>query len=117
MEGRMTICNMSVEGGAQRRLHRAGREDLRISRRAGPKAPKGDAWDQAVRYWETLRTDDGAFFDREVRLDAAKLPPLVTWGTSPEQVIVDHRPRAGAVRDRRRAQARRGRRVRWNTWA
>jgi 3-isopropylmalate/(R)-2-methylmalate dehydratase large subunit len=43
-------------------------------------------WDDAVRYWDTLRTDDGAHFDREVRLDAAKLPPIVTWGTSPEQV-------------------------------
>src|SRR6185295_18816538 len=52
-----------------------------------PKAPKGKAWDEAMRYWETLRSDDGAQFDREIRLDAAKLPPLVTWGTSPEQVI------------------------------
>ena len=47
-----------------------------------------------MRYWETLRSDDGAHFDREIRLDAAKLPPLVTWGTSPEQVVVGHRPRA-----------------------
>src|SRR4029078_1652897 len=52
-----------------------------------PKAPKGAAWDQAMRYWETLQSDEGAHFDREIRLDAAKLPPLVTWGTSPEQVI------------------------------
>jgi 3-isopropylmalate/(R)-2-methylmalate dehydratase large subunit len=52
-----------------------------------PKAPKGAAWDQAMRYWDTLRSDDGAHFDREVKLDAASLPPLVTWGTSPEQVI------------------------------
>ena len=51
-----------------------------------PKAPKGKLWDEARRYWETLPTDDGAHFDREVRLDAAKLPPIVTWGTSPEQV-------------------------------
>src|SRR6185312_2368504 len=52
-----------------------------------PKSPKGDVWDAARRYWETLRTDDSAAFDREVRLDAAQLPPLVTWGTSPEQVV------------------------------
>src|SRR4030095_1167932 len=52
-----------------------------------PKSPKGKAWDEAMRYWATLHSDDGAHFDREIRLDAAKLPPLVTWGTSPEQVI------------------------------
>jgi 3-isopropylmalate/(R)-2-methylmalate dehydratase large subunit len=51
-----------------------------------PKAPKGANWDKAMRYWETLRSDDGAHFDRVVKLDGAKLPPLVTWGTSPEQV-------------------------------
>src|SRR6202012_3895547 len=52
-----------------------------------PKSPKDADWDKALRYWDTLRSDDGAAFDREVRLDAANLPPLVTWGTSPEQVI------------------------------
>jgi 3-isopropylmalate/(R)-2-methylmalate dehydratase large subunit len=52
-----------------------------------PKAPKGAAWDEAMHYWETLKSDDGAHFDREIRLDAAKLPPLVTWGTNPEQVV------------------------------
>jgi len=52
-----------------------------------PKAPKGAAWDMAMRYWETLYSDDGAHFDREVRLDASNLPPLVTWGTSPEDVV------------------------------
>jgi 3-isopropylmalate/(R)-2-methylmalate dehydratase large subunit len=52
-----------------------------------PKSPKGAAWDQALRYWETLRTDDGAHFDKVLKLDAAKLPPVVTWGTSPEDVI------------------------------
>ena len=50
-------------------------------------APKGKAWDEAMRYWENLRSDDGAHFDREIHLDAAKLPPIVTWGTSPEQVV------------------------------
>jgi hypothetical protein len=52
-----------------------------------PKAPKGAAWDDAMRYWETLRTHHAGHFDREIKLDAAKLPPLVTWGTNPEQVV------------------------------
>jgi 3-isopropylmalate/(R)-2-methylmalate dehydratase large subunit len=52
-----------------------------------PKAPKSGDWDKAMRYWERLRSDDGAAFDREIKLDAAKLPPLVTWGTSPEDVV------------------------------
>jgi 3-isopropylmalate/(R)-2-methylmalate dehydratase large subunit len=52
-----------------------------------PKAPKGAAWDEAVRFWETLRSDEGAFFDKEVRLEAANLPPIVSWGTSPEDVV------------------------------
>jgi len=85
MEGRMTVCNMSVEGGAKAGFI-APDEKAYAYLKDRPKAPKGKAWDQAMRYWETLRSDDGAHFDREIRLDAAKLPPLVTWGTSPEQV-------------------------------
>ena len=108
MEGRMTVCNMSVEGGAKAGFI-APDEKAYAYLKDRPKAPKGKAWDEAMRYWETLRSDDGAHFDREIKLDAAKLPPLVTWGTSPEQVVVDHRPRAGAVRDRRREQAQRRR--------
>src|SRR5262249_36844483 len=66
-----------------------------------PKSPKGAAWDQALRYWDTLRSDDGAHFDREVRLNAANLPPLVTWGTSPEQVtsITGHVPGPSEIAD------------------
>src|SRR6478735_3352942 len=86
MEGRMTVCNMSVEGGAKAGFI-APDEKAYVYLKDKPKAPKGKAWDEAMRYWETLRSDDGAQFDREIRLDAAKLPPLVTWGTSPEQVI------------------------------
>jgi len=86
MEGRMTVCNMSVEGGAKAGFI-APDEKAYAFLKGRPKAPKGKAWDDAMRYWETLASDDGAHFDREVRLDAAKLPPLVTWGTSPEQVI------------------------------
>jgi len=85
MEGRMTVCNMSIEGGARAGLV-APDEKTYAYIKDRPKAPKGAAWDQAMRYWETLRSDDGSFFDKEVRLDAAKLPPIVTWGTSPEDV-------------------------------
>jgi len=85
MEGRMTVCNMSVEGGAKAGFI-APDEKAFAYLKDRPKAPKGKAWDAAMRYWETLASDDGAHFDREIRLDAAKLPPLVTWGTSPEQV-------------------------------
>ncbi|MEI7804413.1 MAG: 3-isopropylmalate dehydratase large subunit [Hyphomicrobiales bacterium] len=86
MEGRMTVCNMSVEGGAKAGFI-APDEKAYEYLKGRPKAPKGKAWDEAMRYWEKLSSDDGAHFDREIRLDAAKLPPLVTWGTSPEQVI------------------------------
>ena len=86
MEGRMTVCNMSVEGGAKAGFI-APDEKAYAYLKDRPKSPKGKAWDEAMRYWETLRSDDGAHFDREIRLDAAKLPPLVTWGTSPEQVV------------------------------
>jgi len=86
VEGRMTVCNMSVEGGAKAGFI-APDEKVYAYLKDRPKAPKGAAWDQAMGYWERLRSDDGAHFDREIRLDATKLPPLVTWGTSPEQVI------------------------------
>ena len=86
MEGRMTVCNMSIEGGARAGL--VAPDDKAFAfLKDRPKAPKGAAWDAARRYWETLVSEDGARFDREIRLDAAKLPPLVTWGTSPEQVV------------------------------
>jgi 3-isopropylmalate/(R)-2-methylmalate dehydratase large subunit len=81
----MTVCNMSVEGGAKAGFI-APDEKAYAFLKDRPKSPKGKAWDDAMRYWETLSSDDGAHFDREIRLDAAKLPPLVTWGTSPEQV-------------------------------
>jgi 3-isopropylmalate/(R)-2-methylmalate dehydratase large subunit len=86
MEGRMTVCNMSIEGGARAGLI-APDDKAFAFLKDRPKSPKGKAWDQALRYWETLRSDDGAHFDKVIRLDAAKLPPVVTWGTSPEDVI------------------------------
>ena len=82
MEGRMTICNMSIEGGARAGMV-APDEKTYAYLKDRPKAPKGDAWDAARRYWDTLHSDDGAHFDHEIRLDAAKLPPLFTCGTSP----------------------------------
>ena len=85
MEGRMTICNMSIEGGA--RAGMVAPDDKTFAYlKDRPKSPKGTGWDAAMRYWDTLHSDDGAHFDKVVKLDAAKLPPLVTWGTSPEQV-------------------------------
>ncbi len=86
MEGRMTVCNMSIEGGARAGMV-APDEKTYAYLKDRPKAPKGEAWEAALRYWDTLYTEQGAYFDTEVRLDAANLPPIVTWGTSPEDVI------------------------------
>jgi 3-isopropylmalate/(R)-2-methylmalate dehydratase large subunit len=86
MEGRMTVCNMAIEGGARAGMI-APDEKTYAYLKDRPKAPKGEAWDAALRYWDGLRTDEGAFFDTEIRLDAANLPPIVTWGTSPEDVV------------------------------
>ncbi len=86
MEGRMTVCNMSIEGGARAGL--IAPDDKAYAYLKGrPMAPSGADWDAAMRYWETLRSDAGAHFDHEIRLDAAALPPIVTWGTSPEDVV------------------------------
>jgi 3-isopropylmalate/(R)-2-methylmalate dehydratase large subunit len=86
VEGRMTVCNMSIEGGARAGMI-APDEKTYDYIKGKPRAPKGGAWEAARRYWETLPSDAGAQFDREVRLDAASLPPIVTWGTSPEDVV------------------------------
>lgn len=86
MEGRMTICNMSIEAGARVGLI-APDEKTYAYLKDRPRSPKGAHWDHARRYWDTLRSDSDAPFDRDIRIDAEKLPPLVTWGTSPQQVI------------------------------
>ena len=86
MEGRMTVCNMSIEGGARAGLV-APDEKAYEFLKGRPMSPAGANWDKALRYWETLRSDDSAHFDTEIKLDAAKLPPIVTWGTSPEDVV------------------------------
>ena len=86
IEGRMTVCNMSIEAGARAGL--IAPDEKTIAYFEGkPKSPKGEAWDAAVAYWKTLFSDEGAHFDAEIRLDAASLKPTVTWGTSPEDVI------------------------------
>jgi len=85
MEGRMTVCNMSIEGGARAGMIAPDDKTFAFIKDR-PRAPKGTAWDMARKYWETLNSDEGAHFDREVHLDAAKLPPIVSWGTSPEDV-------------------------------
>jgi 3-isopropylmalate/(R)-2-methylmalate dehydratase large subunit len=86
MEGRMTVCNMSIEGGARAGMV-APDEKAYEYLKGRPKAPMGKAWDEARRYWDRLHTDDNAHFDRVVTLDAASLPPIVSWGTSPEDVV------------------------------
>ena len=86
MEGRMTICNMSIEAGA--RAGMIAPDDTTFAYMAGrPLAPKGAAWDEAVSAWSELRTDPGATFDREIVLDASELVPYVSWGTNPGQTL------------------------------
>jgi len=86
MEGRMTVCNMSIEGGARAGMI-APDEKAYAYIEGKPLAPKGEAWDKARSHWDTLYSDDGAHFDHVVTLDGGALPPIVSWGTSPEDVI------------------------------
>ncbi|HUK71217.1 MAG TPA: 3-isopropylmalate dehydratase large subunit [Streptosporangiaceae bacterium] len=84
MEGRMTVCNMSIEAGARAGL--VAPDDTTFSYLKGrPHAPRGADWQAALDYWRSLRTDDDATFDREVEIDASRLTPYVTWGTNPGQ--------------------------------
>ncbi|MGO4852370.1 3-isopropylmalate dehydratase large subunit [Phaeovulum sp. W22_SRMD_FR3] len=86
MEGRMTVCNMSIEAGARAGL--IAPDDKTFAYLKGrPRSPQGAEWDQAVAAWAHLHSDEGAVFDCEFSLDAAALPPVVTWGTSPEDVV------------------------------
>lgn len=86
MEGRMTVCNMTIEGGARAGLIAPDEKTFEYLMDR-PRAPKDAEWDAAVAYWKTLKTDDGAHFDKVIKLDAAKLPPIVSWGSSPEDVV------------------------------
>lgn len=100
MEGRMTVCNMSIEAGARCGL--VAVDDATIEyMRDRPFAPRGSMWDRAVAYWRTLVSEPDAVFDRVVKLDGAEIVPQVTWGTSPEMVAeVDaHVPDPAAERD------------------
>ncbi|WP_397419503.1 3-isopropylmalate dehydratase large subunit [Phenylobacterium sp.] len=94
MEGRMTLCNLTIEGGARAGLV-APDETTFAYLEGRPSAPKGGAWEMALSYWKTFFSDDDAVFDREIVLDAAAIAPTVTWGTSPEDVI----PVTGVVPD------------------
>ncbi|HEX6860873.1 MAG TPA: 3-isopropylmalate dehydratase large subunit [Caulobacteraceae bacterium] len=86
MEGRMTLCNLTIEAGARAGLV-APDETTYDYLRGRPATPKGGAWEMALCYWQSFFTDEDAVFDREVHIDAATIAPLVTWGTSPEDVI------------------------------
>ncbi|CAN3128233.1 3-isopropylmalate dehydratase large subunit [Mycobacterium sp. smrl_JER01] len=94
MEGRMTICNMSIEAGARAGMVAPDEKTFEFLR-GRPHAPTGPAWDAAVAAWTELRTDEGARFDTEIHIDAATLSPFVTWGTNPGQGV----PLSDAVPD------------------
>jgi 3-isopropylmalate/(R)-2-methylmalate dehydratase large subunit len=94
MAGRMTVCNMSIEAGARAGLI-APDETTFAYVKGRPYAPKGEAFDQAVAYWRTLPSDEGADYDKTITLDAASITPQVTWGTNPEAVM----PITGTVPD------------------
>jgi 3-isopropylmalate/(R)-2-methylmalate dehydratase large subunit len=100
MEGRMTICNMSIEAGA--RAGMVAPDEITYAYLKGrPHAPEGADWDKALEYWKTLPTDEGAVFDAEVFLDADKLDPFVTWGTNPGQGVslMDSVPNPADMKD------------------
>ena len=86
VEGRLTVCNMSIEAGARAGLI-APDDTVFAYLKGRPMAPKGAEWDAAVAYWKTLRTDPGAAFDKVLRIDAGEIQPTVTWGTSPEDTV------------------------------
>jgi len=100
MEGRMTLCNMTIEGGARAGL--IAPDDVTFAYIEGrPRAPKGEQLDKAIAYWKTLHSDADAVFDEEVTLAAADIAPMVTWGTSPEQglPITGHIPDPSKIAD------------------
>ena len=94
MEGRMTVCNMSIEAGARAGLIAVDEKTIEYVK-GRPFAPKDDLWEHAVAVWQTLHSDPDAHYDRKVHLDATKIQPQVTWGTSPEMVV----PISGRVPD------------------
>ena len=106
MEARMTVCNMSIEGGARAGMV-APDETTYEYMQGRPYAPKGAQWDEALAFWKSLPSDAGAVFDKEVALDASAIAPMVTWGTNPEQALAvtgNVPDPAGAADDERRAE-------------
>jgi 3-isopropylmalate/(R)-2-methylmalate dehydratase large subunit len=106
MEGRLTVCNMSIEAGARAGMI-APDETTFAYLRGRPYAPKGAEWDKAVARWHALISDEGAPFDREVSLDAAEIAPMVTWGTNPEHAsaITGHVPDPSRAADAERRES------------
>jgi homoaconitase/3-isopropylmalate dehydratase large subunit len=86
MEGRMTLCNMAIEAGARAGLI-APDEKTFAYVEGRPRAPKGAAWEAALAWWKTLKTDPGATYDKRITIDGSAIAPLVTWGTSPDDVV------------------------------
>jgi 3-isopropylmalate/(R)-2-methylmalate dehydratase large subunit len=86
MEGRMTVCNMAIEGGARAGIIAPDQKTLDYVK-GRPQSPKGKEWERAVEFWKTLFTDPGAYFDKKIILKAEDIAPVVTWGTSPEDVL------------------------------
>jgi 3-isopropylmalate/(R)-2-methylmalate dehydratase large subunit len=86
MEGRMTVCNMAIEGGARAGLIAPDEKTFEYCK-GRPHAPKGAEWEAAVAYWKTLFTDEGAHFDKVITIKGEDIAPVVTWGTSPEDVL------------------------------
>jgi 3-isopropylmalate/(R)-2-methylmalate dehydratase large subunit len=108
MEGRMTLCNLTIEGGARAGLIAV--DDTTIDYIKGrPRAPKGGNFEAAVHYWRTLKSDPDAVFDHEITLDARDIVPMVTWGTSPEQAlpVTGNVPDPAQMEDHKRASAER----------
>ena len=86
MEGRMTVCNMSIEAGARAGMIAPDQVTFDYLKNK-PMSPKGKDWDLAIKWWKSLPSDEGAFYDKKITIDATKIKPTVTWGTSPEDVV------------------------------
>ena len=86
MEGRMTVCNMSIEAGARAGMIAPDQVTFDYLKDK-PMSPKGNDWDLAIEWWKSLPSDEGAFYDKRITIDATKIKPTVTWGTSPEDVV------------------------------
>src|SRR5699024_11843609 len=96
MEERMTVCNMTIEGGARAGMIAPDQVTFDYLKNK-PYAPKGDQWGEAIKEWKKLHTDEGAIFDKEVIIEAGNIKPNVSWGTTPDQVI----PLDGEIPDRK----------------